>query len=120
MSKQPVKQSKKELAREVAEYEEKKSKTKAYMSEKVQCEVCNCELTRASLSQHNKSRKHFRNLKQINTALVESHAKMTKVNLNDDSDLDESLMKTIKCKSNSSGKFIFKITVTMKKDPQDD
>ena len=120
MSKQTVAQSKKELAREVAKFEEKKAKTKAYMSEKVQCDVCDCELTRASWSQHNKSRKHSRNLKQIKTPLAETHSKMTKVNLNEDSDLADSLMKTIKCKSNSSGKFIFKITVTMKKDPQED
>jgi len=44
-------------------YKKNRAKALAYMSTKIDCTACNCQITRGKRSHHNKSKKHLTNLR---------------------------------------------------------
>lgn len=44
-------------------YKLNRAKTLEYMAEKIDCEVCNCQISRGKKAQHCRSKKHLQNVR---------------------------------------------------------
>ena len=46
-------------------YQQNKERIAAHASERIHCEVCNCEIRKSNISTHNKSKKHMNNTSSL-------------------------------------------------------
>ena len=46
-------------------YKQNKERNLQYMAEKVECDICKCTFARSSKSEHEKTKKHQKNLNEI-------------------------------------------------------
>lgn len=54
-------------------YKQNKEKNLQHLAEKVECEICKCEIARSSISEHKRTNKHRRNLdKKVNLLMSDT------------------------------------------------